>query len=232
MPGSKDSDPSDDLPKIDPSAVRPEAPAESDVMADPSSESTDGKEEKPVPAYQIKNQQRSDREREELFADLYSANQHRVYGYIVALLRNTTDAQDVLQQTASVLWRKFDLFDPETEFFRWAAVVARFEALNFIKYRRRSRLYFSDDLMETLAEEKEEILEEEVSRRDALADCIKKLPHRDRQLIERRYNHGLGSRELAEVSGRSASSICNSLRRIRAALMACIEASVAQEDHA
>lgn len=170
--------------------------------------------------------------REEIFAELYSSHQHRLYGYLFAILRNRSDAQDVLQQTAIVLWQKFDKFDCDTDFFRWASVVARYEALNFVKYRRRSRVYFNDDLMEALAADQAELAtDEELGRREALSTCLTKLPNRDRQIMESYYAHGLGSRQIGEVLGRSASSVCNSLRRIREALMICIESSIAQEEH-
>lgn len=172
-----------------------------------------------------------DKSTEELFEDLLSAHQHRVYGYIFAMLRDTADAQDVLQQTAVILWQKFDQFDPETDFFRWAVTVARYEVLNFTKYRRRSRVYFNQDLMEQLADDLSgqgnAFVED---RRGALKECMQKLPTADRKLIESRYSHGLGSRQMSEILGRSPSSICNSLRRIREALHGCIEHALLRQD--
>ncbi|MEQ8208377.1 MAG: sigma-70 family RNA polymerase sigma factor [Lacipirellulaceae bacterium] len=177
------------------------------------------------------SRRRLDQSPEELFEDLLSAHQHRVYGYIFAMLRDTADSQDVLQQTAVILWQKFEQFDPDTDFFRWAVTVARYEVLNFTKYRRRSRMYFNQDLMEQLADDlsgqDNDFVE---TRRAALKQCLQKLPEADRKLIESRYSHGLGSRQMSEILGRSPSSICNSLRRVREALHGCIEHTLLRED--
>lgn len=169
--------------------------------------------------------------KDELYAELFSTNQPRLFGYILAMVRNRSDAQDILQQTAITLWKKFDDFEPGTDFIKWAITVARYETLNFIKYRRRSRVYFDQSLMEQLGNEFSELSEEVIeSRRIALSGCIGKLPQEDRKLIESRYSHGLGSRQLAELLDRSQASICNSLKRIREALLRCVTRATAKED--
>lgn len=168
---------------------------------------------------------------EEQFAELFSIHQQRLFGYILGLVRNTDDAQDILQQTAVTLWRKFDLFEPGTDFARWGITVARYEALNFIKYRRRSRCYFNQELMEQLGQEACEKPTEAIEeRREALAECLTKLSSLDLKLVECRYSHGLGSRQISEMLDRSQASICNSLRRIRENLLRCIERTTEQEN--
>jgi RNA polymerase sigma-70 factor (ECF subfamily) len=167
--------------------------------------------------------------KEDQFAEFLSGNQQRVFGYILGLVRNTSDAQDILQQTAVTAWRKFDEFDPTSDFLRWAITIARFETMNFIKYRRRSRLYFDQQLMEQLGEDACEAPNEDAeSRLKALGECLKKLPAFDSKLIECRYTHGLSSLQIAEVVERSQPSICNSLRRIRENLMRCISKNLSQ----
>ena len=166
---------------------------------------------------------------EDQFADIFSANQQRIFGYVLGLVRNTSDAQDILQQTAVTAWRKFNEFDPNTEFLRWAITIARFETLNFIKYRRRSRLYFDQQLMEQLGDDVCEMASDEVeSRLQALGECLKKLPAADSKLIECRYTHGLSSLQIADLLERSQPSICNSLRRIRENLMRCISKNLSR----
>ena len=168
--------------------------------------------------------------RDDLFAELFSSHQQRLFGYIFGIVRNSTDAQDILQQTAITLWKKFDDFDPDTDFARWAITVARFETLNFLKYRRRSRVYFDQGLMEQLEGDFLEIKTEVIqARREALKNCLSRLPSDDSKLIESRYSHGLGSRQISELLDRTQSSICNSLRRIRERLLRCVQQSTARE---
>jgi DNA-directed RNA polymerase specialized sigma24 family protein len=44
------------------------------------------------------------------------------------------------------MWRKWDTFDPATDFMRWARVIARFEVLKFRRTMARDRHVFTDDL--------------------------------------------------------------------------------------
>src|ERR687886_687901 len=86
------------------------------------------------------------------FAEYLRRDQSRLYGYIHSLVRDLNDADDLFQQTALILWKKFGEFDRRLSFFAWACGVARLEVANFLRGRSRQRLYFSDDLNLLLAE--------------------------------------------------------------------------------
>lgn len=168
--------------------------------------------------------------KEELFAELYSSCQQRLLGYVIGLVRNSADAQDILQQAAVTAWEKFDEFDPDTDFMRWAITIARYKTLNFIKKRRNDKVYFDQALMSQLGEHASNVSVEVAEQRGAaLSQCLKKLSTADSRLIECRYTHGLGSNQIAQVVERSQPSVCNSLRRIREALMQCIKRRLAAE---
>ena len=46
------------------------------------------------------------------FIRLFLEIQPQIYGYLRTMIFNRTDAEDVLQDVASVLWKKFDEFQP------------------------------------------------------------------------------------------------------------------------
>ena len=50
------------------------------------------------------------------FLRLYTKYQHRILSYIFVLVPNRTDAEDLLQDTAVLLWAKFDEFESGTDF--------------------------------------------------------------------------------------------------------------------
>jgi RNA polymerase sigma-70 factor (ECF subfamily) len=165
--------------------------------------------------------------KQDQFSALIADTQQRVFGYILGLVRNSADAQDVLQQTAVTAWRKFDQFDPNTEFFPWAIAIARYETLSFLKYRRRSRLYFDQDLMLQLEQDACNVVGDDADARfKALTQCLTKLPASDLKLIECRYSLDMNSHQIGELLERSQPSICNSLKRIRETLMHCISRSL------
>ncbi len=164
------------------------------------------------------------------FAEALRPCQSRLYGYIHSLVRDLNDADDLFQQTALVLWKKFGEFDRRQSFFAWACGVARLEVANFLRGRSRQRLYFSDDLNLLLIEAQAGLADEELeSRRAALAGCVEKLRQRDRELLHECYAGPAGVHEAARRRGRSPQSVYNSLRRIRRALYECIARTIAHE---
>jgi RNA polymerase sigma-70 factor (ECF subfamily) len=164
------------------------------------------------------------------FAACLRAAQTRLYGYIHSLTRDLNDADDLFQQTALILWKKFDEFDRQRSFLAWACGIARLEVMNFLRGRGRQRLYFSDDLNLLLIEAQEGITsDEEEKRRDALAKCVGKLRERDRELLQECYQDRAGVNQAAGRRGRSPQSVYNSLRRIRRALYECIARTLTHE---
>jgi RNA polymerase sigma-70 factor (ECF subfamily) len=164
------------------------------------------------------------------FAACLRAVQSRLYGYIHCLAPDLNDADDLFQQTALVMWKKFDEFDRQGSFFAWACGIARFEVTNFLRCRARRRLYFSDDLNLLLIEAHEELTgDEDQERQDALTKCVAKLRERDRELLTECYQDDAGVNRAARRRGRSPQSVYNSLRRIRRALHECIARSMDHE---
>ena len=85
------------------------------------------------------------------FADLLREAHRELFGFIFALLQNRADAEDVYQQTAMVLWRKFASFERGTNFVAWAIRVAQFEIKDYVKARRRRKVFFNDEILDAIA---------------------------------------------------------------------------------
>lgn len=168
----------------------------------------------------------------EQFAQLLATCQRRVFLYILGLIHNAADAEEILQETNLVLWRKFDDYQPGTAFDRWACRVAHFEVLKFREKRGRAEQIFSTEFVESLAAETEQVLDLLDARRDALAQCLSKLPPRDRQLVMQRYQEKASTQSVAEALGRSVQGTRKALHRIRMALLGCIERTLAREERA
>jgi RNA polymerase sigma-70 factor (ECF subfamily) len=173
---------------------------------------------------------KSSQTRETEFATRLRAVQTALYGYIHSLARDLNDADDLFQQTALILWKKFDEYDQHRSFLAWACGIARLEVTNFLRGRGRQRLYFSDHLNLLLIEAQQELTsDEEVERRDALVKCIAKLRERDRELLTECYQDTMGVNQAAGRRRRSPQSVYNSLRRIRRALYECIARTLTRE---
>src|ERR1700754_3134100 len=82
-------------------------------------------------------------DKSKLFLRLFLQNERRLYAYILTLLPNRVDADDVLQETSLVMWDKFDAQSPPTDFTAWGCRIAYFKVLNLYKRTQRSRVQFS-----------------------------------------------------------------------------------------
>ena len=84
----------------------------------------------------------------EQFAERFVRSQDRIYAYVVTLLPNRTDAEEVFQQTSLVLWKKWQQFDPSRDFVAWACGIAHHEVQNFLrKHRDKGRVALSEDML-------------------------------------------------------------------------------------
>lgn len=164
----------------------------------------------------------------EEFVRLLARHQRRLHAYTFSLLPNPSDADDVLQETHIVLWRKFAEFNPGSDFGAWACKVAYWEVMAYRKRCERSRLIFDDDVLESIAIAVDKYGAEIDSRRDALNKCLHKLKDRDRDLVLRRYRYGASTECVANEVGRSVSAVYKALNRIYDALLVCIRRQLAE----
>jgi len=172
----------------------------------------------------------NEQERHDLFSSLIARHQSELYAYIFAVVRNWENADDLFQSVCLILWQKFDLFRPDSNFFLWARQTAKFEIRKFLT-RRHAPNYVSDELLDALAES---ALSTQRSGIDlglaALKGCREKLSSEDGELLELRYVEDLGSREIADRLQRPQPSICRSLNRIRGWLLDCIKNELARQE--
>ncbi|MHC5160788.1 MAG: sigma factor, partial [Planctomycetota bacterium] len=89
----------------------------------------------------------SNQNKTEEFLSLLMSNQRRINSYVLSLVPNMNDADDIMQETITVLWRKFDEFQVGTNFASWGMKVAFYCVLDFRKKKAKDKLVFSDDLL-------------------------------------------------------------------------------------
>ena len=161
---------------------------------------------------------------EEEFVALITQHQTAILAYLLSLVPNHSDAEDLLQRTNLVLWRKREKFEIGTSFRAWAFSIARWEARAFFKDRgRKSWLLYDDEVAEVLAERLASVPPKgNELYSEALGSCLGKLSDKNRQLIVDRYQLGLTYHECAEKTGRSEKGLRVTLHRLRVGLRKCV----------
>jgi RNA polymerase sigma-70 factor, ECF subfamily len=156
------------------------------------------------------------------FVAIYTRHERQLYRYVAALLAHPDDAEDILQETARILWQKFDQYRPEEPFLPWACKIAHFEVLNFCQKERTRHKHFQPTTVEVLAETRLQHSDLFEAQSRWLAACLGKLPDADSQLIKRRYGSKNTLADLAQEIGRTPNVLYKSLQRVRRTLLDCI----------
>lgn len=157
------------------------------------------------------------------FAALIVRHDRPLLRYVMSLIPRRDDAEEVLQQTAAVLWERSAEYDHGRPFMPWALRFAYFEVLNFRKGMARDRLVFRADVLEAVAETRESMETELDQRREALRRCLERLPSHDRDLLQRRYCDSATVAALADEAGKTAKALYRRLDRIRELLAECVQ---------
>jgi RNA polymerase sigma-70 factor, ECF subfamily len=155
--------------------------------------------------------------------------QRPLYLYIFSLVPHPSDADDLVQETNRVIWEKIGDYQRGTSFSAWAYKIAFYEVLTYRKRKRRESLRFSDDLVEDLAGEVEQVLSDSNPRRQALQECLQRLSEGNRQIVARRYLEGADVRSVAQQLGRTEKAVYHALARIRSWLLECVRKRLSVE---
>lgn len=173
---------------------------------------------------------KTDTNTEGLFFQLFIANQQRLYAYILASVHNYSEADDIMQETATVLWRRFGEFQEGTSFIAWGISIARNHILRYFNERKRSRLQFDNDLLQQLADL---TLEDTESGRfavlkKAFRECFEQLSENNRNMLRLRYKDGAKIKDIANSMHKPVQAIYKTVSRVHDALQRCIEAALRQ----
>jgi len=163
-----------------------------------------------------------------LFLKLLLEHQSKIYAYILSLVPNYADADDILQNVSEIIWRRFDQFQPGTNFLAWALKCTHLEILYFRRKQSKSRqVVFDNEVLEQMLP----IVADEITtiddRRDALENCLKRLPDVSRETIRLRYYQGLRPKEISVRLGFTIANVYKVISRIHRKLLLCVEQTLA-----
>ncbi|TWT80773.1 RNA polymerase sigma factor CarQ [Planctomycetes bacterium CA13] len=167
--------------------------------------------------------------KEEAFMRLFLQSERRILGFVLSLVPNMADAEDLLQETCTTMWRKYDAFEPGTNFAAWGITIARYQVLRYRRKKQTSKVLFSEPTMLMIAEAAGQLSSQSDVRAEALQSCLSELREKDHQLIQLKYFAENSTKEVSAQVGRSVESVYKSLNRIHDRLLYCIRQSLRAE---
>ncbi|KQZ84473.1 RNA polymerase subunit sigma-24 [Microbacterium sp. Root166] len=161
------------------------------------------------------------------FRTLYRAYVRPVYWLAHGLLGNAADAEDVVQETFLVAWRKLPEFELAGEsLLPWLATVCRFQAANRIRRQRRDRDHTAaaaDETLPATVDVEEQVIGADLAER--ILHEVAGLSPLDRDIFRLCAAEGYAYQAAAEQLGVAHGVVRNRLSRIRTRLRTVVKES-------
>src|ERR1700742_2789675 len=109
------------------------------------------------------------------FVALLTQNQTRLFSYVLSLVGNPTQAEDVVQEANAVLWEKRAQFTPGTHFQAGMFKIAYLQVMAYRQRRSREKMLFDSEALSELAKESGSSTERIDEKQQALWQCMEKL---------------------------------------------------------
>ncbi|MCI0359308.1 MAG: RNA polymerase sigma factor [Planctomycetaceae bacterium] len=154
----------------------------------------------------------------EAFAEVLEPHLPMLYAYSRALCGNHHTAEDVVQQSALVAYRRLNCLFPEADFAAWLRAIARRLAL--AARRLDAKLTLIEAAIEGAYNDPEP--NAGAAEREALAECLKTLDGRAEQIVRGHYFQGAPLTELVATLDVKLNTVKSILFRARQALRECL----------
>ncbi|HOK67545.1 MAG TPA: sigma-70 family RNA polymerase sigma factor [Anaerohalosphaeraceae bacterium] len=163
------------------------------------------------------------------FMRLVFANERRIYAYIYLLIPSRTEAEDIFQETLSIMWAKYEQFEQGRDFGAWGIGIAHNLIRNYRKKKRNSPLSFEEDIEDLLDREARQSIKSLDSRVEALRQCLNQMNPLDRRMIHLRYEKNASVKNLAEMMNTTMKAIYVKLARAHDWLLRCVRRTLAEQ---
>ena len=150
------------------------------------------------------------------YHELVTRHAARIRAFVMRLLRNDADADDVVQETFLRLWLHAAEYESRSRVTTWLCRIAHNLAIDRLRTKNRLRPLPDEETMPVSARQPK--LLDEKRRAEALERAIAALPERQAAAIELVHRQGLSGAEASEVLGVGTEALESLLARARRAL--------------
>lgn len=160
------------------------------------------------------------------FEALYRATSSRLFGVCLRVLPDRAEAEDVLQEVYTTIWRKAGQFDQtRAGAMTWMAMIARNRAIDRLRASPSASRHADIEVAEQVADAGPSPAQqaEAADEGTRLGACLEQLEPRRRGLIRTAFFEGATYEELAARIGSPLGSVKSWIRRGLLQLRTCLE---------
>ena len=150
------------------------------------------------------------------FAELMRAYHAYVYAIVIGIVKNSHDAEEVVQDTFLSAYRGLTQLEDRKKFKSWLAEIARNRARNWLRKQRGDTVSIdgvSEHLLQTEDSPDERLTR--LEQRELIRRTMETLPQKDREIARAFYLEGASYNELTSTHGLSDKAISFRLSRAR-----------------
>jgi RNA polymerase sigma-70 factor (ECF subfamily) len=164
----------------------------------------------------------------EAFASFYRRSSNGLYAFALKMMNDPGDAEDVLQDAYSYMWRKAFSYDAaRSSPFTWAVMIVRNKAIDRLRSRQRQTRIVEKATSEHLHfDDADDVSAEEPARRERCAQvraALAEISSDQKQAVEMAFFGGLTHEQIAEQLGAPLGTVKARIRRGLLKLRDCLK---------
>lgn len=167
---------------------------------------------------------------QEAYKELFSRYQKKLFAYIFHLVGNKNEAEDILQNVFSKMYKNINNFDTSRKFSSWIYRIAHNEAINFLKQKNRRHLVSWDDITKSKDKldlaYKGEIIEEKWEHLEIVREidrALEKLPKKYQQVLKLRYFQEYSYEDIGRILKKPVNTIGTLINRAKNKLLEIVK---------
>lgn len=153
----------------------------------------------------------------------FVAERHALIGFIYTMVRDLAAAEDIFPEIWIRLQEAVEREEPIADPTRWCRGVARNLILHYWRDKRVAKVAADSELLDLVEQALNEQQDDWSERRQALLECMDRLPRKSKRLLQLKYEQGLTFAAMAERFQQSVDSLKMALFRVRQRLRECAE---------
>ncbi len=159
------------------------------------------------------------------FRDIVERYKNQIFSLIFRLVRNSSDAEDLSQETFIKAFKNLASYDPAHPLITWLFKIAHNRAIDFLRAKKPEAVSIDEDEVGAFPEPSTPIEKEleTVLRREFLDGILTSLPPLYREALILRHKEGLDLKEMVEVLQIPEGTVKIRLFRARKALKEKLE---------
>jgi len=166
-------------------------------------------------------------------SELIARYQNRLYRYLLRIVRQPAEAEDLFQQTWLRVVEKIGSFDASRKFDAWLFTLARNLAIDHLRRVRPRSLdeplansRHGETVADRIPSHDDTPLDQALAaeRRAELSDAMAELPMMYREVLTLRFEEEMKIEEIAQVTGVPVSTVKSRLRRSLEQLRSALDA--------